>query len=231
MKRLVLAAAFAVLVMHGVRSEGAMIDLFQYTFNIDGAISDRGIGGAGDPVPAAADISGFSETTGLGTIVITLGAAGPHYVGLFVDHEIDETTNTFFNEFGSVSGAPVAGQTFEIDEPGFLFGDIPTNFAASALDGTNGVPSLSPDDVSMALAWDFIGPAKITFTLSKTMPSGFFLSQTDPDSPDTIYFSSKLGPLGPPVIPEPASLLMWAALGAGTLGMVAARRRRGVSRS
>ena len=74
-----------------------------------------------------------------------------HNILVFLDIEIDELVNTFFNEFGSVVGAPGAGLSWEIDEPGYVFGDIYTNFVAGALDGTNGVPSGSPDDVSFAL--------------------------------------------------------------------------------
>lgn len=215
--RVILGAIVALFLMSRP-SQAAVLTLFEYGLNINGTVSL-----STDPTPSGADISGFDTGTGLGTIVVTVLTPGPNYVGLFLDIEIDEATNTFFNEFGADAGAPAAGQSHEIDEPDFVFGDIFANFSAGTLDGTNGVPAGSPDDVAMALAWDFMGPAKITFKVSHDVPSGFYLSQTDPDSSETIYFSSTRSPLGPAAIPEPASVLVWGAL--GCVALVAARRR------
>jgi hypothetical protein len=87
--------------------------------------------------------------------------------------------------------------TWEIDEPGYVFGDIYANFAVGSLENANGVPDTARDDVSMALAWGFsLSPsesATVLMHLSETPPvGGFYLVHTDPDSQASIYFSSSL---------------------------------------
>jgi hypothetical protein len=142
--------------------------------------------------------------------------------------EIDEPANTFFNEWGATAGVPATGQTWEIDEPGYLFGDIYDNWLDDNLDGVNGVPAAFPDDVSVAIAWDFLlSPgmtASVSFLVSETAPStGFYLIHTDPDSASSIYFSSLLETTGTPEVPEPlTALLLIGAL----VGLAVARPRR-----
>jgi hypothetical protein len=201
-----------------LQSFGA-VSLFDHAFNLNGTVST-----GADPVPAAVDASGFNFSTGLGTLAINVTSTGANHVGLFVDHEIDEPINTFFNEFGFVTGAPAAGQSWEIDEPGFVFGDIYSNFTSGSLDNSTGT-ALS-DDVSMALAWDFILASgevgTMKFNLSDTLPGAgpsFRLSQTDPDSQVTIYFSSSLEiaealPVG---VPESGSTTILLLLGFASL--------------
>jgi hypothetical protein len=207
---------------------GASITLFDYGFNIDGAITTPT-----DPVPVGVDVSGFDTATGLGTIEVTISGIGTHYVATFLDHEIDEVANTFFNEYGSAVGPVGTGQTWEIDEPGFVFGDIYDNFLAGTLDNSNAIPIGSPEDVSMALAWAFSltdgQTATLTFNISETEPSGFFLQQTDPDSAASIYFSSSLliEPTGPPGVPDGGTTGVSLLL--GLLGL--AGLKRAVNRS
>jgi hypothetical protein len=225
-RRNILLATAAGLVLASQAASAAVIDLIEYAFNIDGAVADITLG---DPVPFAVDLALFDDVTGLGTIDVTLAGAGPRYVGLFVDHEIDEATNTYFNEFGSVTGAAAAGQTWEIDEPGYVFGDIWDNFGLSMLDNSNGVPAGSEDDVSMAMAWDFDlldgETALITFLLSEMMPTaGFYLAQTDPDSLASVYLSSVFAIEGGGPIPAPVPATL-ALFGAGLIGLRLARRR------
>ena len=177
-------------------SNAVTITLAEFAFNIDGVVTNGS-------APAGVNISGFDTGTGLGTILMTLSGAGAHYCSLFVDHEIDESSNTFFNEFGTAAGAPVAGQSWEIDEPGYVFGDIYTNFVAGTLDNSSGVSPNSPDDVSMALGWNVTlaswESATAYFTLSETAPtSGFYLTHSDPDSGGAVYFSSALNVTGSP---------------------------------
>ncbi len=181
-------------------------------------------------LPPSADASLFDFTTGLGEIAISFAGSGSHYVSLFLDLEIDAAVNTYFNEWGAVAGVAAAGQTWEIDEPGYVFGDIYDHWLGGNLEGTNGVPDAAfPDDVSLALASSFVlSPGtmgSVSFFVSQTAPaSGFYLSQTDSDSDLSLYFSSHLATTEVPGVPEPltAPLLI-----GGVVGLVAWTRRRG----
>jgi hypothetical protein len=192
------AMACSILAHLGFNAQAVELRLFEYVVNLDGTIIYQS-----DPLPLNVDASGFDFATGLGTIRVTLSGAGAHYAGLFVDHDIDEGENTFFNEIGMDNGVPVnelvGVQSWEIDEPGYVFGDIYFNFLTSSLDNANGLSG--PEDVSMALAWSFNllanQEAIIDFVLSESAPtSGFFLdfnlSHEDPDSDYLIYFSSSI---------------------------------------
>jgi len=199
----------------------ADIGLYDWAMNIDGTMWEYS---AGDSIPG--DTSAFDDITGLGIINVTVSGTGTHYVGLFVDHEIDEFANGFSNETGATSGSPAAGQSWEIDEPGWFNGDIYGNLGAGDLDNGIGTSiygnTTFPDDVSMAMGWDFDVadvPAVITFNLSDTAPlSGFYLIQNDPDSSASIYFSSTLV-----AIPAPGALML-GAIGAGCVGWLHRRR-------
>ena len=197
MKTTTTLAALALAATLSSTNATPIIDLFEYGVNIDGAVSNNS-------APAGVNISGFDTGTGLGTILMTLSGVGAHYCSLFVDHEIDESINTFFNEFGTAAGAPVAGQSWEIDEPGYVFGDIYTNFVAGTLDKLIFGGTMSgPEDISMALGWNVTlaswESATAYFTLSETAPtSGFYLKHSDPASGGAVYFSSALNVTGSP---------------------------------
>jgi hypothetical protein len=176
----------------------------------------------------SANLSAFDEATGLGTITVTATGAGPRYISAFFDHEIVETDNTFFNEYGFAVGTAPAGLTWEIDEPGFgstYTGDIYDNFLAGTLDNKvfGGVFS-GPEDVSMALAWSFSGGGVVQFLLGESAPSGFYLEQTDPDSGQSIYLSSQFTPEGVPGVPEAGSLVILGVF-AVSVGLVSVTRR------
>lgn len=231
MRKLILILVAAMAIAVSASSAQAVPSLFEWVFNIDSTISDSL---AGDPFPGSVNAAGFNATTGLGTLTVTIGSTGVHSVIAFLDHEIDQTLNGFSNEFGAVIGAPAAGLSWEIDEPGFVFGDIYANVLAGALDNTNGVPAGSPDDVSMALGWNFAlaagETAVINLLASLTAPvGGFYLAQTDPDSNQTVYYSTGLTVTGGEVpLPVPGTLVLTLT---GLAGLISARgwslRRRG----
>jgi hypothetical protein len=199
--------------------------LYDWAVNIDGVLSEHF---GGDVWPAVADVSGFDTATGLGTIAVTVSGPGAHFVGLFLDHEIDETVNGFTNETGASFGSPAAGQSWEIDEPGWVNGDIYGNLTSGSLDNTIGTSvygdTTFPDDVSMAIGWNFVLadlPGVVRFNLSDVAPvSGFYLQQSDPDSQVSVNFSSDFS-----VVPLPGAVLL-GALGLGTAGSLVGRFQR-----
>lgn len=192
-KALVVAAACLATVVN----VSAVPYLFEVATKIDGTINDDPYGGGSVP-PFA--IGG----TGLGTAAFAIGGAGGHFFGIFFDHEIDETLYT--SELGSAVGAPGAGQSWEIDEPQ-LFGDIYANFASGTLDNAVGVAA--PDDVAMALGWNFVLTgtelASISITASETDPgAGFRLRQHNTVGGNDIFLFGTLtiNDPGVPGVPE-----------------------------
>lgn len=195
----------------------ADIVLFEWALNLNGTVYNPG------SLAPAADISGFDTATGLGSVAVSFAPGVSGSVLAYFDLELSELTNTFFNEYGAAVGAPPTGLSWEIDEPGFAFGDIYANFLAGALDNSNGVPSTAPEDVAMAMGWTFGGGSLgtvATFSLATTPPaSGFYLRQTDPESGENVYLSSEIVTSD---VPEPGSWLLLAT--AAGLAMASLRR-------
>lgn len=228
--RLHLAITVALLLLLGAAPAArADTTLFEYAFNVDGACYDS-LGSAScalASVPGSINLASFDTGTGLGTIVFTLSGAGPHTFASFFDHEIDEAANGFSNETGEALGLPApAGVSWEIDEPGYVFGDIFTHVTSNpaALDNST-IPG--PEDMSMAMGWSFdlteFDTAVITLKLTTTDPGGFRLHQMDPPgTPGQVYLGGNMK-IENFVVPEPAYGVILAL---GLAATVAANRRR-----
>jgi len=161
---------------------------------------------------------------------------------IFLDADIDRNDNTFFNEYGTFlslalpATAPpgaIAATSWQIDEPGFVFGTIPLDLLNGTLTNTNTVPSSAPDDVSFALGFALPslapnGSFTIRMFLSDDLTVG--LLQSDPDSEFSFAFNGYLtvasAPPPPPPgneVPEP-STFGFMATGVAAL-LVAARKK------
>ena len=217
-------AVVLAVMLTGASNAAAAVALFDFGANVDGTAY------CADPflctgltdlssVPGVDD-AGFDYSSGLGEISFSVSGAGDHNVALWLDHELSAPFNGPFNETGTVNGTPEAGQSWEIDEPGFSFGDIFFNLLDNTLDNTNAFDGGLLDDPSMAIGWDFsliVGEiATVFFESTEVAPSGFSLGISDDETGETVFLSSRLEISSPPVdVPEPSSfgLLLLAAGG------------------
>lgn len=202
------------------------ITLNDWAFNIDGSLYEYF---AEDTMPGVPQL----DTSGLGRVDLELASPGSHSVAAFFDFEFDRPANTYFNEYGQAVGAPVANQSWEIDEPGFIFGDIYDNLIFGSLGNDNAIPRGAEEDVSLALGWDFDlaagETAYLSFFTDLTAPvETFHLSHTDPEMGDSfdqeqsLYFWGTLDVVGNPVsVPEPSA---WLLMAIGIVSLLVKRR-------
>jgi hypothetical protein len=183
------------------------------------------------------------DTSNLGsygwTFTNTSGAAWNNVSFLaFLDAEIDRPLNTFFNEYGEcvelslpsfAPGGAIAATSWEIDEPGYLFGDIYAHLLSGSLD--NAVGSEFPDDVSLALGFylgDLAPDATATITLFTSLDNIGGLRHSDPDSGSAFYYNGYATVTGanpsPAPVPEPSTLVL-AGLGLALCGFCVRRKK------
>lgn len=205
-------------------SQALTLDLYDYAINLDGTVT---VGTPGSVNPLSLGL----DANGLGTMTFTITGTGSHSFSAFFDFELDEANNTFFNEFGSTGGNLAAGQSWEIDEPGYVFGDIYDNMLGNTLDNTNSVPAGLEDDVSFALGWNFTLTAGdiaiINLNLSDVLNTpGFYLQHADNevgpnfDLSESVYYWSELT-FSP--IPVPAAIWLF---GSGLVGLIGLGHRK-----
>jgi hypothetical protein len=76
---------------------------------------------------------------------------------VMLDAEIDQTINTFFNEYGTVKGSPGGADgtpdQWQIDEPGFATGTLYRNLFLGSLNNSNSIPPGISNDVAMAVGF------------------------------------------------------------------------------
>ena len=131
---------------------------------------------------------------------------------VFLDADLDRDTTTFFNEYGSLvslslppqaASNDIAPTGWEIDEPGFLFGDLAQHLLTGVLDQTNSISASATDDVALALSFPLgtVPPNTLTssfFFISQTDIGG--LSQTDNTSNAKFWLNGYIRANSPPQI-------------------------------
>lgn len=206
MRKLAIAvAALVVLCLFTLPVAFADSGFQDWGFNVNGTFYCGVTCGSNINAVPGVNLSGFNQTTGLGTITYTSTTGGSFGAWIF---DINNITNgPFYNQYGTTSGTPAGGQSWEIDVPDYDSdsnhnGDIIANSAAGTLDNTNSVQGVADDyfttcstgancndATSMAMGFSLPAPGAgledvVTITLSQTQPSsGFYLEQILP--PDT----------------------------------------------
>jgi hypothetical protein len=244
MKKTILCLCLLLLTGAGLQaSPVAAVEItpFEMAFNVNGAIYDNFYDYSSGTIPSPASLppgmnaAGFNLATGLGTLTWATSTPGSYSFFSFFDHEIDETTNTYFNETARAHGSPPAynpaGPWFwQMEDPGWNGGDLYHEFSVlnyenkNAFIDNNGIQLYGDVGMGIGRKFDLAAgqQAIITLTLGQTPPaSGWYLEQFDPDSHEFIFFSADFTVQGAPV-PLPGTLLL---LGSGLAAMAGLRLR------
>lgn len=132
---------------------------------------------------------------------------------------------------GGVPADAIAPDQWEIDEPGWVFGDIYDNAAyLGALDNGNGLPPGQGEDVALALGWTLpaLAPGdEVWLTMHHVTAATTGLAQFDPAGPDAAYVwgFARVIPADPDPDPDPPGVPEPSALVLGGLGALAMARR------
>lgn len=234
-------AGFLVLALFATAAQALPIGIYEFSGFINAtelggsSLQDTRFGTGPGDFGSAGLSSSFSSglnANNIGTITWSLtnntgGALSNAWFFGFLDAEIDEPINTFFNEYGDSSDLVLGSgasdglaDSWEIDEPGFSFGNIYTNLLAGSLDNTNSVPSSSVDDVSLALGFNLgaIGAGDtLTFMFDISDINNGGLRHGDSQSDDTFWFNGFLL-----AVPEPETFFLVAI---GLLGLAFQQRK------
>ena len=220
-------------------SAAPVVELFEWSFNV----TKDGTTNFYDCVPSAGGCPVFQfvppQFGAQGTLQATFTGAGNYVFAAFYDYELYDVAvdgGSFTNEYGQVAGAPGAGVSWEIDEPGYVFGDIFSHVSATppGLDNTNAInlgAFPNGDDVSFAMARAFVLAANeeaiLQITISETAPGGFYLQQSDLSTSQNLYFYTAMQIRdigGEPEIPEPATYISFLIGAAALIGIHLGRR-------